>query len=177
MKKSLLQLYSKAKSTKHLFRLMCSWSMFEASDGEYEVAVKFLLEAEKYGSCDNQWVGSDEDKWLKRNIRSIRRLLAAQNAAASDRLKTQQLCNEVLKDNRKGDLIELGDCYALLVQIESNHEKAFKLIEEMTSRGLSPEKYIEEDAIKSIYAAVKKTWKGHNDDSQESSEFEEENKS
>jgi hypothetical protein len=156
---------------------MCSWSTFEASDGEYEVAVKFLLEAEKHGSCDKQWVGSDEDKWLKRNIRLIRRLLTAQNVAASDRLKAQQLCNEILKDFLVGDLIELGDCYALLLQMENNHEKAFKLIEEMTNRGLSPEDYIEEDTIKSIYASVRMTWKGDNDDSQEGIEFEEENKS
>lgn len=155
----MLQLYSKAKSNTHLYHLMCSWSSFEASDGEYEVALKWLLEAEKYGERCIEWKGSEDENWVKRNIKAVKNFVTAQSVANSDQSKTRQLCREILEDNKKGDLLQLGDCYALLVQIENDCNKAIAIVEEMDSIGLYPEHYIEECAIKSIYEASGKEWK------------------
>ena len=176
IKRNILQLYSKAKSNEHLVRLMSSWSSFEAADGEYEIAVKWLLEAQKHGMNCITWDGTSEQEWVYKNIISMKEFLAAQNIAATNRLKAKEMCNQLVKDHNNGDLLQLGDCYALHVQLEIDHIKAYELIEEMLSRGLSPAKYMEEETINIIYEATGRDPLRGNDDSQDSNESKEDEK-
>jgi hypothetical protein len=170
MKKTLLQMYSKGKSNEHLVRLMSSWSSFEAADGQYDIAMKWLHEAKKFGIKWNAWDGSNEQRWIMKNIDSIELFLSAQNIASTNQLKANEICVQLLNDHKSEDLIQMGDCYALLVQIENDSGQALKIIEEMIERGLSPVEYIEEDAIAIIYKAEGRNPLRFNDDSQESNE-------
>ncbi len=160
LRKTLLQLYTKAKSSEHLVRLTSSWSSFEASDGEYDIAMKWLIESERYGLKISQWEESNEQKWIRKNIDMIELFLLAQRSAPTNQLKTRQICEKILQNHRNGDLIQLGDCYALLIQIENDCTKAYELIEQMCKQGLLPEEYIEEETIEKIYEAIGNSWKG-----------------
>ena len=98
----------------------------------------------------------------------------AQNIAISDRLKAQNLCIEILQNHTTGDLVQIGDCYAILIQIESDSTKALRLLEEMTDKGLQAIDYIEEEAIQSIHKAAGSKRRS-NDASQRNNESEEDN--
>ena len=156
-------MYLKAKSNEHLVRLMTSWSLIEALDGEYEICKKWMTEAQKYGSHIDTWEDSKERQWITKNTAAIELFLKAQNVAETNRQNAKEICMEVLDNHEEGDLIQTGDCFALLVQVESDSMRAFRFMEEMKERGLTIEDYIEEDTIKEIYRTTGKIWKENND--------------
>lgn len=156
----------KAKSNEHLFRLMSSWSSFEASEGEYEITVKWLHEAKKYGGMIKSVKDSENIEWIDRNVISIQLFLEAQTLVSSNQTQTDKICRDLIVKHQKGDLLQLGDCFAVLVQIERDSDEALRLVKEMYTRGLSPEEYLEQDIIENIYIAAGRQWKRNDSDNE-----------
>lgn len=147
-----MQLYTKAKSNEHLARLMISWSSFEAADGEYEIACKWLKEAQKYSTNKEgeRTISDDEFRWVETNIKTLQLFETAKKKAFNDKSKAQELCKQIMSNHRREDLIQIGDCFALLVQLQVRAIDASKLIVEMQNQGLTPSEYIESGIIEQI---------------------------
>ncbi len=135
---------------------MISWSSFEATDGEYELAHKWLLEAQRYSkSNDGGDIMSEEEvQWVRKNLDALQIFQTAREVASTDRSQADALCKQIIKNHNKSDLLQLGDSYALLIQIQTHSNGALKLIKEMEKLGLSPSEYIESDAIEKIKDSV-----------------------
>lgn len=156
MKRALLQLYTKAKSNEHLARLMMSWASFEATDGEYKIAFKWLMEGQKYSIDDEgkEFLSEEEQNWIRKNLTNLQLFDKAQKIALTDKSQANELCKEIMNTHERGDLIQIGDCYALLVQIQVHFQDAYELIKEMKYRGLSPSDYIEDEVINQIHQNI-----------------------
>lgn len=135
---------------------MISWSLFEAADGEYELSHKWLLEAQRNSkdSEGKKTMSFEELKWISKNLDALQVLQEAQKSASTDTLYAEKLCKQIISNHESNDLIQLGDCYAFLVQIQIQANKAIKLIEEMQQRGLVPLDYIEKEVIEQIQKAT-----------------------
>ena len=131
---------------------MISWSSFEATDGEYEIALKWLMEAKKYsmGNEDKAIISEEEYRWIQKNLDALQLFQMAQKLAFTDRSHTNEVCTRIISSHENSDLIQIGDCYALLVQIQVHSKDAHKIIKEMRRQGLSPLDYIEDKVIKQI---------------------------
>ena len=152
IKRALLQLYTKAKSNEHLARLMISWSSFEAADGEYEIALKWLKEAQKYSTNKEgeKTISDKELKWVETNLGTLQQFETAKKTSFDDKSKAEELCKQIVSDHRRGDLVQIGDCYALLIQLQVQAIDASKLIVEMQNQGLTPSEYIQIEIIEQI---------------------------
>ena len=159
----MVQFYTKAKAYQQLVSLLVEWCDCDTIEGDYERAIKWLNEARKYGEKIIQWNSSQEYLQIEENIKIIDGFLSARDNASIDPGHARDICFSLLK-SKKEHPIQLGDCYALLLELEDDDAKAYTYIKEMSDAGIVPEEYIDEETIISVHKAVNLTWQGRFDE-------------
>ena len=166
MKKAMVQFYTKAKAYEQLASLLNAWSDSEAVEGDYERAIRWLHEAKKYGQKAEQWESSQQSMQIERKIKSTNSFLSAREISSSDPAQARTICIKLLDD--VDGSVQPGDCYALLLELETDCMKAYEYIKAMSAKGIAPEEYIDEETIVSICKGANRDWKrGPVDDSGE----------
>lgn len=156
IKKAMVQFYTKARAYRQLLSLLTAWSDYEAAEGDYELARKWLNEAMRIGGKIDNWDSSQESFQINENINSIDSFLSARENSSNDPEHARAVCNKFLKV--PSGPIQAGDCYALLIEIEDGCAKNYEYIQSMIQAGIIPEEFIDEETIISIFKSLNKTW-------------------
>lgn len=148
----MLEFYTKAEANREIVGLLSSWSAAEVGVGDYDRALAWLNESRVYAKkCGSEEILNE----LDRKVQIIGQFLKARDVSSTDPSQTRKICTHIL-DEDDGSTVRLGDCYALLLDIENDFELSLQYIETMCRRGVDPEDFIEEETIFSIYQAVGK---------------------
>lgn len=147
----MIQFYTKSKAYEQLVALLSSWSDAEAVEGDYDSALSWLLEAQKYGTRIDDWESTTYKSQIGMKVDMINNFLTARKVALCNPSQAREICFQLLAE--QSECVQPGDCYALLIQLENDYAKAYKFIEIMRERGIPLDEYIEEETIISIYRA------------------------
>ena len=159
IKKTIVSFYTKAAAYQQLVSLFVGWSEYEAVEGDYEIACRWLEEALKYGQNIDNWNSKEECSKINFAMKQMKDFLNARDFVATGSFQeARTICCRLLKDTSAS--VQAGDCYGLLIEIENDCQKSFGYIAEMRKKQIDPEDYIDGDTIESIYKAVNKEWHG-----------------
>jgi len=156
--KAILQFYSKAKRFDGLIVFLSNWSDIEAMKGDYIRAVKLLNECQTYGKKINDWGDTEICASIKAKLYWMELYIHAQKNLTLDPVAANTICLKILKEDDRQEAVRPGDCYTLLVKMETDSSKALVLVEEMTRLHISLEKYISQNILEKIYKDNGKVW-------------------
>lgn len=138
--------------------LLTTWSEKEVFDGCYNMAYKWLEEAKNYGLKVENWSNTKENAEIERKLKDIKDFMYVRDLFQQGHVnQAKEMCLNIL---RRCDTIMKGDCYGLIIEMETNCKLSYDLIQEMIRKSINPCDYIDISAIKYIYESVGKRWIG-----------------
>jgi len=159
-----MQFYSKAKAFLQLVKFLIDWSQYETSKHNYDRTVKLLLEAQTVGRKIKKWKEISENIQVKEMMDTVNDFLEAKQIKSSDPNKSYELCLKIIEKDINVMSVEEGDCYALLLQLETDFQKSYRFVQEMLKKGISPLKYVEKQTLDKIYCNVDEIWESKDDE-------------
>ena len=152
---TIITFYIKAKAFKQTVWFFDACAQMEIDEySNYAKALSAYNEALKYMcKMDNDIDRTKMETKLKKKIGYIHEFLDAKKFSNTNPIQTQKICHRLLRINDQDMVVQIGDCYGLLVNsyvIVQNVMEAFHLLSEMRSIGLTPEDFIEVDMLRVI---------------------------
>jgi intraflagellar transport protein 140 len=156
--KSIVQFYGRARAYGSLAMFYDSCAAMEMNEfRNYETALGALQEAAKYSvkmkSGDNETTQS----MLQRKVEVVKQFVQARQLAKSDPQQMVDICIQLTQDASVEQVLRVGDVYAVLVEwsfMQRDMATAHKYLQEMDTRGLDMESFVEGRVVDAVFEAV-----------------------
>lgn len=133
-------------------RVLRSWSEIEALEGGYDRALTWLSEAKKNALK----LDAAEDLIIEIEAKlDVMKLFLRASELSDPPDVVKDIISRIIEEDH-GSTIQLGDCYAVLLQIEKNKSRFFEVMVNMRDLGIDPVDYVEESTVASICSALGK---------------------
>lgn len=124
----------------------------------YEKALAAMKEAAKQaGKIKEEAVRDARSTSIMARIALVDRFVTARKLAKSDPKQMVDICQQLLTQKDAETAIRVGDVYAVLVYYKAQQRQAqdaYELLEEMRTRGIAIEPFVDPPLVEEIYGAV-----------------------